>query len=339
MDNLRKSMNNIRSALSQEPETTEDNAQTNPPFGSEEEESFEVKQGNTQLQLTHVSQSQTSNGGSSDSGRDSAIETQIDPSDSDNKPSSSGQSDHENVIPRLHENLFGNGWLGYSPVSHISPSQYKASTEGRLDSPLSVQIAVTAIRAAYDDLWSTTDISTPVIRQKFGYVLQYRTREEVLFKLRWCLGPGIAEIGRLAMAPFDELLGLDTENGSGYSVGEGAFMGPEVSAVDRKGYIRNANYVAKWIRQHTLTEVDHDILELDLDVFTPRQDGHLNGYTAQGFFDYPQERRLRVVQPVRVSKSLFLRNMSDIGFCLHIGPAFGDAELERVIQKSTLLYS
>ncbi|KAF6814794.1 hypothetical protein CMUS01_12568 [Colletotrichum musicola] len=335
MDNLRKSMNHVRSVLCQEPEASGDSLQGDPPVALEKQ-SLGLENGDDQTRSTQPSQSQTTNGGSSDSGHDSAMEVQHDTSDSDNKPSSSTRSDRDDVYPRLQENLFGNGWLSQRPVvSHISPSQYKQSTEGKLDSPFSVHITLRALRSAYDDLWSTMDLSTPVIRQKFGHVLQYKTREEVLFTLRWCLGPGIAEIGRLAMAPFDQLFGIGGDYGGAFpSASDALPMAPEISAVERRGHLRNANDVAKWLRQQTLAEVDEDILELELGVISSRQDGDLNGYATPVLIDHSRERWFRMLQPVRVSKDLFLQNICEIGFCLHIGPAFWETELERAIQKT-----
>ncbi len=44
------------------------------------------------------------------------------------------------------------------------------------------------------------DLSTGLVNHQFGFALRQHSREELLFSLRWYLGPGISELYHLAQA-------------------------------------------------------------------------------------------------------------------------------------------
>ncbi|TEA10540.1 hypothetical protein C8034_v009549 [Colletotrichum sidae] len=253
---------------------------------------------------------------------------------------------HQNFHNSTIKNVFGNGWTN-------APSASVPFTKrGILDSPFSLHIALAAIQGAYEALSSTTDIHLPSIQQKFGRVLRHHTREQILFNLRWSLGPGIADLGRLAMASFDQtsscgsVSSLGLENRIEYGDFERRQDDCSLGSSDEESEaVCNADDVARWIRQRTTTEIDGDVLELNvksLEEHTKRRSPEafklgLYGYVpgmpnADTFGDYYDGHSKTGV--VRISKSLFLQNVIEIGFCLHVGPAFGEKKLGQVVRAS-----
>ncbi|KAK1856371.1 hypothetical protein CCHR01_00942 [Colletotrichum chrysophilum] len=168
----------------------------------------------------------------------------------------------------IEANIFGNGWMMLlPPMANISSHEF--SQRKALDSPFSLQVALTALRAGYDTLLETKDTTQAAIQQTFGHVLQFRTREEILFNLRWYLGPGIGEIDQVALVSFNNRSASQFEkhilrNYIPDKQNEGESGGTGNPNGDEEQPVCNANDVAKWIRQRTVMEVDDDTLELNL---------------------------------------------------------------------------
>ncbi|KAH0428190.1 hypothetical protein CcaCcLH18_09204 [Colletotrichum camelliae] len=243
--------------------------------------------------------------------------------------------------------IFGNGWMMLlPPMANISSHEF--AQRKALDSPFSLQVALSALKSGYDALLEAKDTSQAVVQQTFGHVLQYRTREEILFNLRWYLGPGIGEIDQVALVSFNNcspsqfekhLLGNHVADGRH----EGLLGRIEDSRANEGQPVCNADDVAKWIRQRTVMEVDDDTLELSLNPgpAKPRAIKEAATYMSHGLLRLPDSSSIEsgdedawMKRPVFISKSLFLRAISNVAFCLYLGPAFGKLKLEDVVKSS-----
>ncbi|EQB43751.1 hypothetical protein CGLO_17569 [Colletotrichum gloeosporioides Cg-14] len=247
----------------------------------------------------------------------------------------------------IEGNIFGNGWMMLlPPMANISSHEF--SQRKALDSPFSLQVALTALRAGYDALLETKDISQAAIQQTFGHVLQFRTREEILFNLRWYLGPGIGEIDRVALVSFNNRSATQFEkhilrNYIADEQNEGESGGTGNPNDDEEQPVCNANDVAKWIRQRTVMEVDDDTLELNLNPRSTRSKAiqEAASYMSHGLLRLPDsssdesgDEDAWMKESILISKSLFLRAISNVAFCLYLGPAFGKLKLEDVVKVS-----
>lgn len=247
----------------------------------------------------------------------------------------------------IEANIFGNGWMMLlPPMANISSHEF--SQRKALDSPFSLQIALTALRAGYEALIETKDTSQAAIQQTFGHVLQFRTREEILFNLRWYLGPGMGEIHQVALVSFNNRSASQFEkhllrNYITDEPNQGELGGAENPNDDEEQPVCNANDVAKWIRQRTVREVDDDTLELDLNPSSAKSKAVKEAatYMSHGLLRLPDsssdesgDEDAWMKRSVFISKSLFLRAISNVAFCLYLGPAFGKLKLEDVVKVS-----
>ncbi|KAH7364304.1 hypothetical protein BKA65DRAFT_546193 [Rhexocercosporidium sp. MPI-PUGE-AT-0058] len=108
-----------------------------------------------------------------------------------------------NPVPEtlLKKEIFGNGWFGLQPeiLSRLSPTD---ADLGRLDSSFGVILLQTTLSVAYEYLIDTTGTHWPVATDMYQFALLYHSREELLFNLRWFLGPGLRTLRGLGRAVF-----------------------------------------------------------------------------------------------------------------------------------------
>ncbi|KAL2065040.1 hypothetical protein VTL71DRAFT_4180 [Oculimacula yallundae] len=105
-----------------------------------------------------------------------------------------------NPVPEtlLRKEIFGNGWFGSQPglVSQLSPANVDLN---RLDNSFGMKLLQTTLSVADESLM---DIRGETGKNTFYYALKYHTREQLLFTLRWFLGPGIRTLRALGSAVF-----------------------------------------------------------------------------------------------------------------------------------------
>ncbi|KAH7417270.1 hypothetical protein BKA64DRAFT_295511 [Cadophora sp. MPI-SDFR-AT-0126] len=108
-----------------------------------------------------------------------------------------------NPVPAslLENEVFGNGWFGLQPemLSQLSP---KNGDLDRLDSSFGVKLLQTTLSIAYDYLMDESGSHHDTIMHIYGFALMYHTKQELLFNLRWFLGPGIRALRALGRAVF-----------------------------------------------------------------------------------------------------------------------------------------
>lgn len=111
------------------------------------------------------------------------------------------------ISPHLspNANIFGNGWTGYLPsqrpntpsaaYGRLNPKETSANSVG-------ARLLHYTLQRAYHCLLEATDCSYGRVQSTFGKVLEYKSKTEILFTMRWCLGGGEAEMSRLAGTVF-----------------------------------------------------------------------------------------------------------------------------------------
>ncbi|RDW68085.1 hypothetical protein BP6252_09481 [Coleophoma cylindrospora] len=111
--------------------------------------------------------------------------------------------------------VFGNGWPSQIPTHAISLR--KSSSSAQLEQPNEHSIALKLVQGtlniAYDSLLHDFHNPTAIARRMFRYALLTHSREELLFSLRWFLGPGYREIHRLRHASFGDSSDQDDQPG------------------------------------------------------------------------------------------------------------------------------
>ncbi|KAF4956798.1 hypothetical protein FGADI_3580 [Fusarium gaditjirri] len=209
-------------------------------------------------------------------------------------------------------NTFGNGWTSDLPEPYFRFRASLGNNGSSTRDSLGLSIAEYTLYHAYVVLLHTVDPTETSVMQIFGFSLRKHSREELLFNLRWFLGPGFAHINKLA--------GI-TPHGADSPVENIPLLHPAVGADARSeveslgsspmsglSHFMSANDVAVYLSSMKATSVDADVLEL----------------TVQD--DYR----------VRISKPLFLEKLSDISLCLSRGPGFRAEYIPQVIVSSSI---
>ncbi|KAG4442289.1 hypothetical protein IFR05_002213 [Cadophora sp. M221] len=109
-----------------------------------------------------------------------------------------------NPVPEtlLKREIFGNGWFGLQPEILSRLTTANTADMGRLDSSFGVTLLQTTLSIAYEYLIDTTGAYYPITKDMYQFALLYHSREELLFNLRWFLGPGLRTLRALGRAVF-----------------------------------------------------------------------------------------------------------------------------------------
>jgi hypothetical protein len=252
----------------------------------------------------------------------------------------------------LAANIFGNGWMDQVPAALISQTTDGKVRQLEADS-LALSIVNSSLYYAYYALWESQDSSNQIFRQ----AIQLHPREELLFNLRWFLGPGINEMYRLAGVPFNTLL-LDWPSNvpSLHPIIDSEVMfdvqGLQPGHPATGSSFINADDVASFLYSKTLRYVGGDVLELTIDHLS---NGRLEPSPSKPYFErqptflnmdvfFPSSAEWTAVdngthkatqkQTILVSKSVLFKNLSDISLCLSYGPGFQKQNLEGAVLAS-----
>ena len=102
----------------------------------------------------------------------------------------------------LSPKVFGNGWLGQLPVDFA-----RLNESSQFDQPLTsdmynlaLKLLRTTLNIAYYSLLGNVRDPTRLGRNMFRYALSHHSKEELLYTLRWFLGPGNLNMIRLGSA-------------------------------------------------------------------------------------------------------------------------------------------
>jgi len=97
--------------------------------------------------------------------------------------------------------VFGNGWFGRRPLVEGLDS-HVGSVKSGIQDPLALKIVETTLRTGYLALLGEEASLTNLQKKLFRWALYYHSRDELLFNLRWFLGPGRSSLPILGQASF-----------------------------------------------------------------------------------------------------------------------------------------
>jgi hypothetical protein len=109
-------------------------------------------------------------------------------------------------------NTFGNGWFGFKPsISHLL---IRGASSTTCDGDFAFELVQTTLNLLYNSFIEYRNEPTFVGMKICRLALLYHTREEILFNLRWFLGPGYLASRALcrAICGFDRTLSIQSFN-------------------------------------------------------------------------------------------------------------------------------
>ncbi|KAL5320837.1 hypothetical protein ACEPPN_011647 [Leptodophora sp. 'Broadleaf-Isolate-01'] len=208
-----------------------------------------------------------------------------------------------NPVPEtlLKKEIFGNGWFGLQPEILSKLSTTNATDMSRLDSSFSVTLLQTTLSIAYECLMDTTGTYYPITKDMYQFALLYHSREELLFNLRWFLGPGLPTLRALGRAVFGYNSSLSMQYLNAVSSGmEPKILNPLVDALalveaQKKFPIvqyLNAFDVEDYIISKGAFHIDRDVICLRVsedDRFSQAKSGSPTQYYNSTRTEYPDE--------------------------------------------------
>lgn len=111
------------------------------------------------------------------------------------------RSSQSMIDDRISKNVFGNGWLNQAPMPFVQLNDHRRLDETNT-SPFSHKLLQHTLNIAYQALSGSPDIPIEHTMGMFEFALSLHDKEELLFNLRWFLGPGSQEMIRLASVSF-----------------------------------------------------------------------------------------------------------------------------------------
>lgn len=294
-------------------------------------------------------------------------------------PISAGPSTGSLIIraPSLNINIFGNGWFGQvaSNFPHLAECTV-APLPNVSDFPLAMKIIIATIQIGYHALFETIqlpgDSSRMIANRVFNYSLRYHSAEEIMFNLRWFLGPGQQEMHRLGnisfvTGPFAHIYreALKSHRRVGEfvpAIDDDAFrevvpargaVSESVVMTEEDAYV-NANAVERYLWEKGIWFVGNDdIVEVPASVVESmpargaaapvgsRQGGRSRAPKPWDFFNFnnvfvgdrpPSSKALSV----RVSQTKLLRSLVGTAVCLASGPGYERRLIDEAIKAAVV---
>jgi hypothetical protein len=279
--------------------------------------------------------------------------------------------------PSLNTNIFGNGWFGQvaSNFPHLAECTI-TPLPSVSDFPLAMKIIIATIQVGYHALFETIqlpgDSSRVIVNRVFSYSLRYHSAEEIMFNLRWFLGPGQQETHRLGnisfvTGPFAHIYrealkshrrvgefvpAIDDDAFREVAPARGAVSGSVVVA-DGDAYV-NANAVERYLWEKGIWFVGNDdIIEVPASVVESMpargaavpvglwQGGRSRAPKPWDFFNFnsvfvgdrpPSPGALSV----RVSQTKLLRSLVGTAVCLASGPGYERRLIDEAIKAAVV---
>ncbi|KAH8890543.1 hypothetical protein GQ53DRAFT_179440 [Thozetella sp. PMI_491] len=253
-------------------------------------------------------------------------------------------------------NVFGNGWTGDLPLPYTAS---RAMGRGRAlpNESISSKLVHLTLQRGYIALKDAGAVLGETAHHSFCFSLSRHSREELLFNMRWFLGPGYSELHHLARASFGgvtkmlpaQLPSLDPIVDLAALQPTGIRFPPEQSP------FLNANEVETYLRSKNVYQVDENILEISMEtrdpgpLLLPQLDKTISKGPA-GFLDldlfFPSTERLPTSErngpmshgttSIRIFQSLLLHHLSETSVCLAYGFGYRKEELEQAILASSV---
>lgn len=265
------------------------------------------------------------------------------------------------LLPQLTgppTNVLGNGWTRDLPFS------YTATIGEAVGHPVAQSMSTLLIQATlyyvYYILLEATDVTfSDAAKEIFRYALKLHSRDEILFNIRWFLGPGQREAYRLGIARFQILNAQDHEHFPTLSPAVdsdalGDIQAPKMHTSSLRQTLLNASGVESYLQQHGVRRITGDILEIDLgqrENHREAQSGttlpfNPNLINADVFFPAVSRGGRAATIPaqqdstpriVRFSESSFMRYLAtQASHCLAYGPAYRKDRLPDLIEAASV---
>lgn len=255
-------------------------------------------------------------------------------------------------------NVFGNGWAGDLPLPLEPQQQPWLRPNLGASTTLSLEIVQFTLLHAYDALVKARDASDRAVFQTFGLALRYHSKEELLYTLRWFLGPGHQEMYRLgSLDSQQEPIRQANANAFPSHPSAASYHGywngaAHFDSADSKKFL-SANEVVSTLVSRGAVNIDQNTIKLWVEdtkgVNAEYQDkkfspSKVNFWDASVFFSLSPSSGLKHLpdsnspnmQPIYISKPLLVRHLGEISACLLFGPAFREELLQSVIIASVI---
>ena len=256
-------------------------------------------------------------------------------------------------------NILGNGWTGDVPFS------YTASLDQDVRPPAAQSISNLIVQATlyyvYHILLEAADgFPSERVSNIFRYALKLHSRDELLFNLRWFLGPGQREAYRLSKTGFQILdnQGYEDIPTLSPSVDSDALNDAQAQNIyhlSTHETLVNADGVESYLLQRKFRRIAQDILEVNLEEplnnYKARQGSILAGQSSwlnlDFFFPTISQERRRIVATsmerasttriVRFSETKFMRLLAtQASHCLAYGPGYQRNRLHNLIEAAAI---
>lgn len=218
-------------------------------------------------------------------------------------------------------------------------------------SAVSIELIRCTLNLAYNVLHNAVDLSTGLVANMFGLSLQSHSKEQLLSKLLWLLGPGSSILGEFAN--FDPAISSQESETS-----------EQIPAFDIVSYtsdpsLINAEGVVSWLDSIGVRRIDEDTLEVPIwNQATPPDvggvvpglfHGRYSFLNADVFFS-PTRSPIRKEKAeltksskdstaactTRISQSVLFRYLSEVSVCLNTGVAYHRQHLVQLVMASQM---
>jgi hypothetical protein len=167
--------------------------------------------------------------------------------------------------------IFGNGWFSLKPfISHLS---IRGAGPSDPDGDFAFKLIEITLTMAYNSLVDYRNDPTSFVMRMCRYALLYHSMEEILFNLRWFLGPGFLAMQSLSRANFgfDHTLSAQSFNAIASS-NEAKVLSPFVDAqalvespnkIPRLAFM-NALDVEEYLKSKGAVHLGQDVVQLQV---------------------------------------------------------------------------
>ncbi|KAK3942749.1 hypothetical protein QBC46DRAFT_66750 [Diplogelasinospora grovesii] len=250
--------------------------------------------------------------------------------------------------PWLAQQAPGSEWMLGILSLGSSPDAFIPSVQSERDF-IGFQLVHSTLQFAYNVLRGTVDVSTGLAASIFGYSLRSHSREQLLSKLVWSLGPGFSGMHDLVVCAADHVLDSYSND-----------MPPDPLAVDSQSTrnaqvfhalgptvrhsLIDANGIVGWLVSMNVHRLDPDTLQLSLGGSATSAGTHpIPEYSKarHSFFNanallplgLPGSSKLKPHETthIQISQSALFRHLSEVSVCTGSGLAYHREHLDRII--------
>lgn len=269
------------------------------------------------------------------------------------------------------QTIFGNGWFDQWPrIEGLDPSNIRTD---QVEVTLSLKVTEITLRTAYFALLGEDSGFSELEIQIFRWALLYHTRDELLFNLRWFLGPGYSSLPVLGQANFGF---EDAESDDGLP----NILNPSVDVLaaelsrseSMQSSLLNATGIEHHLRRMGAYHFDQNVVKIEIqspedlssgfivqedDALLPQD---LDAVHSSRTFEIPvdvsnlpsfqkfpyslqasPDQELYLSPPstrqlVTLNMPLLLQNLAKISICLGKGPGYFQKDVDQAIVASVL---